>query len=146
MAIEKEGNRVYANISDLPSLEDIRDGDSFIVQTSTGTTLLDFKSLLITLDNVSFKSQFEAMWDSYTVSADQLDKIGTTVININNLASDKENLSDAVNQLNTNDLANYNELGTAINTIIKLINANPNSFPNLPDGVTLPLDLLPSKS
>lgn len=146
MAIQKEGNKVYANIDDLPRLSAIRDGDRFLIQTSTGTNLLDFQSFLITLDNTTFKSQFNEMWDSYTATSDQIDKIGTTALNIKNLPSDKLNLSDGVNQLNTNDLGNYNELGSYLNKIINLINLNPNSFPILPQDITLPLALVPSKS
>ena len=110
------------------------------------TTLLDFASFIITLDNVSFGSQFNEMWNSYSASSDQIDKIGTSTIVVNNLSSDQNNLSDAVNQLNLNDISNYNEVVTGINTLIEIINLNPASFPNLPVGVTIPLDPLPLKS
>lgn len=147
MAIQKDGNKVWASINDLSLIQDIRDGDKFLVQTAEGTTtLLDFASFIITLDNVSFGSQFNEMWNSYSASSDQIDKIGTSTITVNNLSSDQNNLSDAVNQLNLNDISNYNEVVTGINTLIEIINLNPASFPNLPAGVTIPLDPLPIKS
>lgn len=147
MAIQKNGNKVWASINDLSLIQDIRDGDKFLVQTAEGTTtLLDFASFIITLDNVSFGSQFNEMWNSYSASSDQIDKIGTSTIVVNNLSSDQNNLSDAVNQLNLNDISNYNEVVTGINTLIEIINLNPASFPNLPVGVTIPLDPLPLKS
>lgn len=147
MAIQKDGNKVWASINDLSLIQDIRDGDKFLVQTAEGTTtLLDFASFIITLDNVSFGSQFNEMWNSYSASSGQIDKIGTSTIVVNNLSSDQNNLSDAVNQLNLNDISNYNEVVTGINTLIEIINLNPASFPNLPVGVTIPLDPLPLKS
>lgn len=147
MAIQKDGNKVWASINDLSLIQDIRDGDKFLVQTAEGTTtLLDFASFIITLDNVSFGSQFNEMWNSYSASSDQIDKIGTSTIVVNNLSSDQNNLSDAVNQLNLNDISNYNEVVTGINTLIEIINLNSASFPNLPVGVTIPLDPLPLKS
>ena len=125
MAIEKEGNKTYAKIPDLPSITDIRDGDKFIVQTPSGTSLLDFSSLLIPLDNVSFKTQFEELWKYFDTNSGLLSKIGSATINVENLDSDKETLSDAVNQLNLNILSlteRVDALVTAYNNIAEVLN------------------------
>lgn len=126
MAIEKEGNKTYAKIPDLPSITDIRDGDKFIVQTPSGTSLLDFSSLLIPLDNVSFKTQFEELWKYFDTNSGLLSKIGSATINVENLDSDKETLSDAVNQLNLNILSlteRVEALVTAYNNIAVALNS-----------------------
>ena len=126
MAIEKEGNKTYAKIPDLPSITDIRDGDKFIVQTPSGTFLLDFNSLLIPLDNVSFKTQFEELWKYFDTNSGLLSKIGSSTINVANLDSDKETLSDAVNQLNLNILSlteRVDALVTAYNNIAVVLNS-----------------------
>lgn len=125
MAIEKEGNKTYAKIPDLPSITDIRDGDKFIVQTPSGTSLLDFNSLLIPLDNVSFKTQFEELWKYFDTNSGLLSKIGSSTINVANLDPDKETLSDAVNQLNLNILTlteRVEALVTAYNNIAEALN------------------------
>ena len=126
MAIEKEGNKTYAKIPDLPSITDIRDGDKFIVQTPSGTSLLDFSSLLIPLDNVSFKKQFEELWQYFDTNSGLLSKIGSSTIKVENLDSDKETLSDAVNQLNLNILSlteRVDALVTAYNNIAVALNS-----------------------
>lgn len=126
MAIEKEGNKTYAKIPDLPSITDIRDGDKFIVQTPSGTSLLDFSSLLIPLDNVSFKAQFEELWKYFDANSGLLSKIGSSTINVANLDSDKETLSDAVNQLNLNILSlteRVDALVNAYNNIAETLNS-----------------------
>lgn len=107
MAIEKEGNKIYAKISDLPSITDVRSGDKFIVETPTGTSLLDFNSLLIPLDNVSFRHQFTEMWNYFDANAGLLSKIGFGELNVDGLQADKDTIIDAINQLNKNitDLA-----------------------------------------
>lgn len=126
MALEKEGNRTYAKVADLPSITNIRDGDKFLVHTPSGDRLLDFAALLIPLANVSFKTQFEQMWEYFDTNGELFSKIGATKLNVDNLPADKETLSDAVNQLNINLktlseqvaalTASYNALVTALNS------------------------------
>lgn len=102
MALEKKGSTVYANITDLPAISDLRNGDSFIVQTANGTRLFDYKSLLIPLSKTSFQTSYNEMMTNYQNSQSSINKIGESVINVTGLSSEKANLSDAVNQLNIN--------------------------------------------
>jgi aromatic ring hydroxylase len=145
MAITTENNKVYASITDLPALDNMRSGDNFIVQTSTGTMLFDFDSLLIPLDNVSFQSQFTEMWESYSTYGESFETIGTATINVSDLDSSTATLADAVNQLNTNDVTNYNEIREKVNNLLAIINAN-SSILTIPDDVSLPISLLSLKS
>ncbi len=49
-----DGTKLYTNIKELPVTTDITDGDFLIVETPTGTNILDYSDLLITLDNTTF--------------------------------------------------------------------------------------------
>lgn len=152
MALVKQGSKVTCSINDLPLLDNIRNGDKFVIQTTAGTYLLDFGNFTITLDNTTFKSQFNEMWNSYDATQSQIAKIGTAPITVSNLDPSKQNLSDAVNQLNINintvsstEATDYNTLAGFTNTLIKLLNANTASFPNLPPGISFPLAEVPLK-
>lgn len=130
MAIETEGSKTYANINDLPLISNITDGDEFLVQTPTGTSRLDFSNFIITLDNCSFKSRFNDMWETYSSNSDLIDKIGTEAIVVDNLDVNNLSLSGAVTQLNVNintlkdsHKAKINEIVSKVNEIITVINA-----------------------
>jgi hypothetical protein len=49
-----DGTKLYTNIKELPVTTDITNGDFLIVETPTGTNILDYTDLLITLDNTTF--------------------------------------------------------------------------------------------
>lgn len=49
-----DGTKLYTNIKELPVTTDITNGDYLIVETPTGTNILDYTDLLITLDNTTF--------------------------------------------------------------------------------------------
>jgi hypothetical protein len=44
-------NEVFINIKDLPELTEINNGDYIVVETSTGTRILDFENLIIPPEN-----------------------------------------------------------------------------------------------
>lgn len=117
MAIEKNGSKVYQSVSDLPEINENRNGDKILVQTSTGTSLLDFRNLYITLDQCSFRSSIVAL-----LGADGnpiINKIGADMLNVENLVTSTTNtLSEAANQLNANDIANYNSIANKHNDIL----------------------------
>lgn len=144
MALSKEGKIVWADINDLSALSDVRSGDKFIVQTSNGTKLLDFSALLIPLSNVTFKSEFEDMLNSYSSNSELINKIGGSEISVDNLSAENQNLSDAVNQLNINIgsiIATINAYGTTMNKIIKLLNDNASILTD--NNNVLPLSNVP---
>lgn len=51
-------NRLTVNIKNLPIITDINNGDFLIVEAPDGTSILDFRNFLITLDNTTFSSTF----------------------------------------------------------------------------------------
>lgn len=131
MALEKEGSKTYALISDLPLITNITDGDEILVQTTSGTARIDFTNFIIPLSNCTFQSTFNEMSQSYSANSDLINKIGTSAIKVTNLSSVNDTLSDAVNQLSINfdginDLVknNYITLRDKLNEVITYINAH----------------------
>jgi len=47
---------VFINIKDLPELSEVRNGDYIIVESTTGTHLIDFKNLIMPIDNTVISS------------------------------------------------------------------------------------------
>lgn len=131
MALEKEGSKTYALITDLPLITNITDGDEILVQTTSGTARIDFTNFIIPLSNCTFQSTFNEMSQSYSANSDLINKIGTSAIKVTNLSSVNDTLSDAVNQLSINfdginDLVtnNYITLRDKLNEVITYINAH----------------------
>lgn len=62
-------NDVFVNIKDLPELDSISNGSFFIVETSTGTKILDFENLILPSENTSITTTV----DSHTTKIDELD-------------------------------------------------------------------------
>ena len=131
MALEKEGSKTYALISDLPLITNITDGDEILVQTTSGTARIDFTNFIIPLSNCTFQSTFNEMSQSYSANSDLINKIGTSAIKVTNLSSVNDTLSDAVNQLSINfdginNLVtnNYTTLKNKLNEVITYINAH----------------------
>ena len=61
MSYSTSGTTTYANIDDLPEITSISDGDKIILQTDSGTSLLDYYNFKIDLQHTSFQSTFEEM-------------------------------------------------------------------------------------
>ena len=51
----------YTNILDLPQVVSIDNGDFLIVETSSGTSILDFQDFIIPLDNTTFGGTITAL-------------------------------------------------------------------------------------
>lgn len=124
MALENDGTKTYARISDLPLINDIRDGDKLIVHTPGGDSLIDFMNLIIPLDNVSFRDQFKELWKYFDANSGLIDKIGATQISVTDLAPDKQTLSDAVNQLSNSIAACTAALNALTERVAALENSN----------------------
>lgn len=82
---------LFVNIKSLPATYDVNVGDYLIVETTTGTRIIDFKDFLITLDNTTFKSIIEAQ-------STAIIELSTTV---NSLLADNASLTTRVEELET---------------------------------------------
>lgn len=82
---------VFINIKDLPEISETRNGDYLIIETATGTNLIDFKNFIIPTENTVITT-------SVTQNTDAI--LGLSSIMDNNQAS----LSSLI-QVNTNDIS-----------------------------------------
>ena len=139
MSLEKYGTSVYASINDLPNIVNITDDDKLLVQTTTGTALIPFKSFNIPLDNLLCKSTISEMSDYFNLNSSKLDIIGDDLLNVENLTEDT--ITASINRLNLNDVANREKISECLNQIVTIINANSNNLV-IPDGITLPIDFI----
>lgn len=67
-------NSLYVNIKELPSINDINNGDFLIVETPDGTSIIDYQDFFITLQNTTFESTIDNLQtDTQTLSSDLID-------------------------------------------------------------------------
>lgn len=70
MSTTPVGNKLYKNIDDLPQATSITDGMKFIIQTDSGTELLDYYNFKVDLGHTAFQVTFQEMIEyTSTVSA-----------------------------------------------------------------------------
>lgn len=93
-----DGKNTYLNIKELPEINDVISGDFMIIETSTGTSIIDYQNFLITLDNTTFGDQVVqnstdilTLSSSFnTLSADlttQIDNLSTSTTRANTFVS-----------------------------------------------------------
>lgn len=76
MAITNVGkNRVYASIKDLPENQSIVDGDKIIVDTDSGTCLIDYSNFKIDLSHTTFEQQFYDLSDLASSSSAFIEQV-----------------------------------------------------------------------
>jgi hypothetical protein len=49
-----DGKNTYLNIKELPEINDVINGDFMIIETPSGTSIIDYQNFLVTLDNTTF--------------------------------------------------------------------------------------------
>jgi|688.fasta_scaffold1020002_1 hypothetical protein len=52
--METKGDNIYVNIKELPQLDEVQPGDLLIVETDTGTNVIDFSNFVLPPENVTF--------------------------------------------------------------------------------------------
>lgn len=52
--METKGDNIYVNIKELPQLDEMQPGDLLIVETDTGTNVIDFSNFVLPPENVTF--------------------------------------------------------------------------------------------
>ena len=99
-------NSLYVNIKELPSINDINNGDFLIVETPDGTSIIDYQDFFITLQNTTFESTIDNLQtDTQTLSTD--------LIELENKLSPVY-ISNTVNK--TLDSTNNNQVFVSTNT------------------------------
>ena len=111
-----DGKNTYLNIKELPEINDVIAGDFMIIETSAGTSIIDYQNFLITLDNTTFGDQvIKNTTDIATLSTDLNTSFDTLSVDLNTsfdtLSTD---LNTTVNTLSTNLSTSFN---TKFNTL-----------------------------
>lgn len=76
MSISTDGKSVYANINDIPEIDEISAGDLILVETEDGTRLIDFQNFIIGPDNATFaENTYQTDIDALSANAIALDTL-----------------------------------------------------------------------
>ena len=104
---------VYINIKDLPELSEINNGDYFIVETSTGTHILNFENLIIPTQNSVITNTVNQNISAYNTY------ITTLSSNLNYFYTTTESISNNLNSLSSSYETDKNVLSSISNLNIK---------------------------
>jgi len=124
-------NSLYVNIKELPSINDINNGDFLIVETPDGTNIIDYQDFFITLQNTTFESTIvNLQTDTQTLSTDLVDLqnklLPVFISNTVNKTLDSTNNNQVFVSTNTTSLIGSNLVD---NKVIYTIPANlPTNF------------------
>ncbi|NBP04215.1 MAG: hypothetical protein EBU90_29825 [Proteobacteria bacterium] len=103
--MEIKGDNIYVNIKELPVLEQVVPGNLLIIETDTGTNILDFENFIITPSNTTFYGE-----------------VLTNSTNISNLsvqeANDYQLLSTTINSVSTDLATTINDVSASLNQTI----------------------------
>lgn len=104
---------VYINIKDLPELTEINNGDYIIVETSTGTHIINFENFLLPTANTVISTTVNQNASSFTTSTSNLST------NINDLITTTSLLSSSQTSANTT----ISSLSTSVTEISSKLDA-----------------------
>ena len=110
MSYTVKGNKVYANINDLPQDYSIKNGDKLIVQRNDETYIVDYGDIKVDLEHVTFSETFTEMLN-FTYSCNEF---------VSEINREFEKISDEVATISSQHTQITARLD-AIETILKLI-------------------------
>jgi hypothetical protein len=98
---------VFINIKDLPEITEIANGQFILVETNTGTHIIDFKNLLLPSDNTLITATVNQNINAITTLTTSVDTLSTTTFaTIDSLSSsinsNLNTLSSTVSSITTN--------------------------------------------
>jgi hypothetical protein len=95
---------VFVNIKDLPEITDLAAGQYIILETPTGTQIIDFENFILPPANTTITTSVSQQADSIALLNTKYDILSSTV------DTNTSSLSDSIT-------TNYNTLSTQINTL-----------------------------
>ena len=132
-----DGKNTYLNIKELPEINDVIAGDFMIIETSAGTSIIDYQNFLITLDNTTFGDQvIKNTTDIATLSTDLNTSFDTLSVDLNTsfdtLSTDLNTTVNTLSaDLNTSFNTKFNTLCSDLTSDIASLSttiANTNTF------------------
>jgi hypothetical protein len=77
--METIGDNIYVNIKELPSIDEVQPGDYLIVETDTGTNIIDFTNVVLPPENVTFYGDIEDLQSDVFALSSAIDDNTTTI-------------------------------------------------------------------
>jgi len=103
---------VYINIKDLPELTQVNNGDYILIETSTGTHILNFENLLLPTQNTVITTTVNQNASAFTTAVTDLSTAANTLFN------NTDTVSANLQTLSASYEANKNSLSVLANTYI----------------------------
>ena len=103
---------VYINIKDLPELTQVNNGDYILIETSTGTHILNFENLLLPTQNTVITTTVNQNASAFTTAVTDLSTAANTLFN------NTDTVSANLQTLSASYEANKNSLSALANTYI----------------------------
>jgi hypothetical protein len=103
---------VYINIKDLPELTQVNNGDYILIETSTGTHILNFENLLLPTQNTVITTTVNQNASAFTTSVTDLSTAANTLFN------NTDTVSANLQTLSASYETNKNSLSALANTYI----------------------------
>jgi len=70
--METKGDNIYVNIKELPQLDEMQPGDLLVVETDTGTNVIDYTNFILPPENVTFYGEITQLQDDVDTINDTL--------------------------------------------------------------------------
>jgi hypothetical protein len=74
-----DGKNAYVNIMELPQISDIESGDFLVVETPSGTSIINFENFLISPSNITFSEVITTNTSNIAVLSAEIDNVNTTL-------------------------------------------------------------------
>lgn len=105
--MSNDNSNIYVNIKELPIIEQATPGDLLIVETNTGTSIIDFENFILTPDNTTFYSD-----------------IVQNTTNINTVSANVNSLSSFINTVSANSYGYTRSVSSQLTTLIRQVSSD----------------------
>jgi len=132
-------SEVYINIKDLPELTEINNGEYIIVETSTGTHIINFENFLLPINNTvitttvnqnasAFNTSVTDLSLNLTSNSIKIDTLSTNLTTVSALATDLNSNASITDSTISTLSTNLNTLSTSYNTFKNTLNSISNTY------------------
>jgi hypothetical protein len=107
-----DGKNTYINIKELPEINDVIAGDYLIVETSSGTSIINYENFLVTLDNTTFSDVITNNTTNIIALSTQVKTLSSNSATISQLSSLNTSVQTLCN--NTATSSQFNTLNSIV--------------------------------
>lgn len=80
--METKGDNIYVNIKELPQLDQVQPGDLLIVETDTGTSVIDVNNFILPPENTTFYGEINDLANSVIVLSGYFQDVTDAFLNV----------------------------------------------------------------